>query len=145
MLRILRTEFYMRRAKNLLNTVKKHCRTCTIYRGLTLSQIMAALSTPNTVFTHPFTSIGVDFAELFDIRNYTCRACLITKGFFSLFICFATKAIYLEAVSNLSTSAFLVALARFISRRGYATDMDSDNDTNCMSVEDLKEEIPGFS
>ena len=71
MLRVLRTELYMRRAKNLVKTVIGHCRTCTFYKGMTQGQIMAALPTSRTVFIRPFTSTGVNFAGPFGIRNYT--------------------------------------------------------------------------
>ena len=88
--------------------------------------------------TRPFVRTGVDFAGLFDIRNYTGRACLITKGYLCLFIYFATKAIYLEAVSNLSTSAFLA-------RCGYPKDMYSDNGTNFIGAwKILNSEIQNF-
>ncbi|KYN09492.1 hypothetical protein ALC57_18397 [Trachymyrmex cornetzi] len=38
--------------------------------------------------------------------------------YITLFICFATKAIHLEATSELSTAAFLATLRRFVDRRG---------------------------
>lgn len=41
-----------------------------------------------------------------------------------------TKAIHLEAVSSLTTNAFLAAFRRFISRRGACTDLYSDCGTN---------------
>jgi len=42
----------------------------------------------------------------------------------------ATKAIHLEAVSDLSTNAFIAALERFVVRRGLCAHLRSDNGTN---------------
>ena len=42
----------------------------------------------------------------------------------------ATKAIHLEAVSSLTTDAFLGALRRFFARRGKCSHLYSDNGTN---------------
>ncbi|XP_070141654.1 uncharacterized protein [Drosophila kikkawai] len=60
-------------------------------------------------------------------RNYTGRACLITKGYVSVFVCFCTKAIHLEPTSDLTTEKFLAAFARFVSRRGCPRQVQSDN------------------
>lgn len=130
MLRVLRTQFYIVRARNLIKSILSRCRVCTLYRKKVQSQIMAALPTNRTIVSRPFTTTGVDFAGPFDIRNYTGRACLITKGYVCLFVCFATKAIHLEAVSNLSTPSFLAAFSRFVARRGCPRAMYSDNGTN---------------
>lgn len=90
---------------------------------------MAALPPERTEFTRPFTRTGLDFAGPFDIKSYSGRACRITKGYVCVFVCFATKAIHLEATSDLSTPTFLAAFNRFISRRGCPLHLYSDNGT----------------
>ncbi|XP_055840886.1 uncharacterized protein LOC129908443 [Episyrphus balteatus] len=54
----------------------------------------------------------------------------MSKGYACVFVCFSTKAIHLEAVSDLSSEAFLAAFARFVARRGLPKGMFSDNGTN---------------
>ena len=48
----------------------------------------------------------------------------------SIFICFATKAVHLELVSDLTTEAFLASLSRFFSRRRRSRTIHSDNGRN---------------
>ncbi|UYV71028.1 hypothetical protein LAZ67_8001463 [Cordylochernes scorpioides] len=54
----------------------------------------------------------------------------ILRTYIVLFICFSTKAIHLEVVSDLTAEAFIATLRRFTSRRGLPSDIFSDNATN---------------
>ena len=54
----------------------------------------------------------------------------LTKRYGVIFTCLATRAIHIELAGDLSTDSFLLALRRFISRRGNVKVMRSDNGTN---------------
>ncbi|XP_035211389.1 uncharacterized protein LOC118185612 [Stegodyphus dumicola] len=77
-----------------------------------------------------FLNVGLDFSGPFIRKPNLARSRVRIKSYIGLFICFATKAIHLEVVSDLPTDAFLAALRRFISRRGRPVNLYSDNATN---------------
>ncbi|XP_065354551.1 uncharacterized protein LOC135949022 [Calliphora vicina] len=130
MIRVLRTEYWIFRLKPLVKSVIHNCKTCVLYKKQTQNQIMASLPPERTTLSRPFAATGVDYAGPFDIKNFTGRACLITKGYICIFVCFATKAVHLEAASDLSTQSFLAAFSRFIGRRGCPAHIYSDNGKN---------------
>ncbi|XP_018359071.1 PREDICTED: uncharacterized protein LOC108758564 [Trachymyrmex cornetzi] len=88
-----------------------------------------------------FAISGVDYAGPIQIREGKRRGRIpISKGYIALFVCFNTKAVHLEAVTNLTTEAFLAALRRFTARRGLCRILYSDNAKNFVgSSRELKE------
>jgi len=56
-------------------------------------------------------------------------------------MCFSSKAVHLELVSDLTTEAFIAALKRFFSRRGKANLMLSDNATNFVGARNELREL----
>ncbi len=63
------------------------------------------------------------------------RKPVLVKAFVAVFVCMSTRAIHLEAVSDLSTEAFLAAFKRFIARRGLPHQVFSDNGRNFVGAE----------
>ncbi|XP_075150747.1 uncharacterized protein LOC142224855 [Haematobia irritans] len=130
MLRILRIEYWIPRVRNLIRSVIHRCKPCLLEKKRVCSQVMAPLPPERTVLDRPFTTTGVDYAGPFEVKSFTGRYCRITKGYVCVFVCFATRAIHLEAVSDLSTAGFLAAFHRFFARRGCPATIFSDNGTN---------------
>ena len=52
-----------------------------------------------------------------------------------MFACLATKAVHLELVADLTTSAFIATLRRFKGRRGIPSTIWSDRGTNFVGAE----------
>ncbi|XP_043866268.1 uncharacterized protein LOC122757620 [Drosophila mojavensis] len=90
---------------------------------------MADLPKERAQCSPAFTITGVDYCGPFyykpDRRNRASFKCYIC-----VFVCFTTKAVWLELAKDLSTAAFLGALKRFISTRGIPKCIWSDNATN---------------
>ncbi|XP_060665367.1 uncharacterized protein LOC132797634 [Drosophila nasuta] len=107
-MRLVRTKFWIPKLRNLVKTVISACKTCVIHRRKLQSQLM-------------------DFAGPFDVKSYVGRGCKITKGYVCVFVCFSTKAIHLEATTDLTAEKFLEAFSRFVARRGCPLHMYSDN------------------
>ncbi|BES96807.1 Retrotransposon protein [Nesidiocoris tenuis] len=77
-----------------------------------------------------FQHTGVDFAGPLLIRDSLRRKAPQSKAYICVLVCMATKAVHLEAVSSLSTAAFLACFDRFLGRRGLPQRMYSDCGTN---------------
>ena len=52
------------------------------------------------------------------------------KGYISIFICMATRAVHIELVEDYSSEAFIAAFHRFTARRGHCKELYSDQGTN---------------
>lgn len=118
---------------SLTNQVKKCIRNCVVcirFDQEPSSQLMGDLPPERVTPSRPFTSVGIDFAGPFTIKCVGHRSTVRFKAYVALFICLATRAIHLEAVSNLSTDQFLMSFSRFIARRGRPSKIRSDNGTN---------------
>ncbi|XP_044778298.1 uncharacterized protein LOC120284346 [Drosophila simulans] len=125
--RLIRTKYWIPKIKNVVKAVVNPCKICTIYKKRLQTQLMGDFPTDRVSFSRAFTYTGIDYAGPFEIKNYTGRACLITKGYVCVFVCFSTKAIHLEPTSDLTTEKFLAAFARFVARRGCPQRVHSDN------------------
>ena len=77
--------------------------------------------------TPPFTITGIDYAGPFTLKKGHTSKLVLVKAYLALFICFATKAVHIEIVSDL---AFLASLKRFIARRDLPAEVHTDNGTN---------------
>lgn len=126
----LREQFWPIGGRTLARKVVKQCIICTRYRAKTMEPLMGHLPASRVTQSYPFQICGTDFAGPFQISSKIGRGNRISKCYLCLFICFSTKAIHLETVSDLSTSAFLSCLRRFISRRGKPKQIYCDNGTN---------------
>jgi hypothetical protein len=77
----------------------------------------------------PFLISGVDYCGPFLITQ-RIRGKSPIKCYISVFVCFSTKAVHMELVSDLTTNSFIAALKRFFARRGKSSKIYSDNGTN---------------
>ena len=99
---------------------------------------MGNLPKDRLVFDRPFLRTGVDYCGPFYIKEKRFRNRNKVKVHAAIFVCFATKVLHIELVSDLTSEAFLAALRRFFARRGKSSDLYSDNATN---FQEAKREI----
>ncbi|XP_076384684.1 uncharacterized protein LOC117218910 [Megalopta genalis] len=92
--------------------------------------LMGNLPRDRLVATRPFENTGVDYCGPLFVKEQRFRNQKRLKVYVAVFMCFVTKAVHLELVSDLTTEAFLAALNRFFSRRGRSKNIYSDNATN---------------
>lgn len=131
LLAIVRQQYWPLRAKNIIRKVVHQCISCYRSKPTKATQLMDDLPDHRVGPSFPFARTGFDFAGPFKIRSShkLCSAQAI-KGYVCVFVHMVTRALHLEAVSDLTSEAFLGALQRFVSRRGLVENLYSDNATN---------------
>lgn len=88
----------------------------------------------------PFLNSGVDYCGPFWV-HFKTRGKRPQKAYLAIFCCFATKAVHLELVTDLTTEAFIGALKRFIGRRGHCKTLYCDNATNFVGAKNKLQEL----
>jgi len=112
-----------------INAIKRELRSCIVcfrIKPKPLQALMGDLPENRLIPKRPFYNCGLDYAGPFHIKSSKTRNSKILKAYLCLFVCFVTKAVHLEVVSDLTTDAFLNALKRFFSRRGKCQNIYSD-------------------
>lgn len=131
----LREKWWPLGGRNLARQTVRQCVTCARMKGTTLTPIMGNLPTARLHPGYPFMYCGVDYAGPMLVLNKKGRGSSVTKGYICLFVCFVTRAVHLELVSGLSSNDYILALKRFISRRGKPVEIHSDNGRNFVGAE----------
>lgn len=126
----IRETYWPIRGRNLARMSCKQCVRCCRFRGETVSPIMGDLPQQRLLAGFPFENIGLDYAGPIQSAVRQGRGCKLVKVYIAIFVCFSTKSIHLELVGDLTSNTFIMALKRFISRRGKPKNIYSDNGTS---------------
>lgn len=130
MINVIRQRFWIVGVRRLVKRCINNCKTCFRFRAKAKTQIMANLPKQRVNPSRTFSHCGVDYAGPIKLKLYKGGRCrTIVPGYVAVFVCLATRAIHLEAVSELTTEAFLAALKRFLGIHGFVRHMYSDNGT----------------
>ncbi|GFQ82189.1 integrase catalytic domain-containing protein [Trichonephila clavata] len=93
-------------------------------------QIEVPLPSERVVPPTPFTITGIDFDGPVNIECLKPR----DTTYIALFTCATTRALHIELVSDLTTDKFLLALQRFVGRRGLPNTIYTDNATTSLTT-----------
>ena len=118
----IRSNFWIIKRRSLV----RKCKVCLRYEGPHY-QVPPPPPLPEFRVTEqpPFSSTGVDFAGPMYIRYPGNKE--TSKVWLCLFTCAVIRAVHLELVPDMSTSAFFRCLKRFVARRGIPSRCISDN------------------
>ncbi|XP_055604975.1 uncharacterized protein LOC129753201 [Uranotaenia lowii] len=139
LLSTVRLKYWPLGGRNVPRQVVHNCMKCFRAKPSPIEQFMGELPQARVTVARAFLRTGVDYFGPVYIRPAPRKPAV--KAYVSVFICLCTKAVHLELVSDLSTERFLQALRRFTGRRGYCSDIYSDNGTNFVGARNYLREI----
>ncbi|XP_022170758.1 uncharacterized protein LOC111034046 [Myzus persicae] len=130
LLAAVRSTYWPINGRHIARSIVHKCIPCFKLKPVVFQPIMGDLPKDRVTPSRPFSKCGIDYAGPIMIKSGLRRNSPLVKGYICVFVCFATKAVHIELVCDLTTESFLNALRRFVSRRGIVSDIYSDNATN---------------
>ena len=134
-LAIMADSYHVIGIKRLVRSVNQNCVVCRHTYARTVCQQMGRLPSLWVNPAPPFYTVGVDLAGPFLCHRGNPRKPTRIKTYSCVFVCFATRAVHLELLSDMSTQAFLAGFSRFCSRRGVPSVVFSDNGSNFVGAD----------
>ncbi|XP_023314139.1 uncharacterized protein LOC111693556 [Trichogramma pretiosum] len=100
--------FWILRGPRVIPAVCGDCVRCARFRATAVEQQMVPLPAVRVTPGRPFQVTGLDYAGPLPILFSKGRKAPSTKGYIAIFICMVVRAVYVEVVSDLTTSQALV-------------------------------------
>ena len=122
----IRQEYWIIHGRQVVRNAKFKCNYCYRQTVKPQEQQMAILPECRLEPGMVFRNTGGDFFGPILVKERRSEV----KVYGCLFTCMSTRACHLELVDDLSTDHFIMALKRFIARRGRPQSIHSDNGTN---------------
>ncbi|XP_055584832.1 uncharacterized protein LOC129737696 [Uranotaenia lowii] len=123
----IKQRFVVSGLSNLIRRTEGSCVWCKVRKCLPKNPKMAALSVQRlTPFKRPFTFVGLDYMGPVEVVVGRRKE----KRWIVVFTCMVVRAVHLEVAHSLTAQSCIMAIRRFISRRGPASEYFSDNGTN---------------
>ncbi|GFX57644.1 integrase catalytic domain-containing protein [Trichonephila clavipes] len=116
----IRERFWLIKGRQTVKNILKKCLICKRFSSTSGVQVTAPLPALRVEQSAPFSVVGIDFGGPLYTKDEN-------KHYIVLFTCAVTRALHLELLNNLTTETFLLALRRFISRRGLCSKILTDN------------------
>ena len=127
----VRVSYWIPKARSVVRKIVRNCTFCRNRRALPQNPKMADLPDCRFDTSRPFACVGLDYFGPLTVRRFRKTE----KRYVLLVTCLTTRALHLELVTSLDTDGFLMALRRFIARRGRPKLIMSDNGTNLVAGE----------
>lgn len=139
----VRQRFHIFNLRSAVNKVMANCQHCRVKKCQPQLPRMAPLPEERlTPFIRPFSYVGVDYMGPLEVAVGRRRE----KRYVAVFTCLVTRAVHLEVAHNLSTDSCIMAIRRFVRRRGSPIEIFSDNGTNFVGASnELAEQIDNIN
>ncbi|XP_031338175.1 uncharacterized protein LOC116167075 [Photinus pyralis] len=131
----IRRKYWILRGRSAVKTIIFKCLKCWRQRKATAQQLMGNLPKNRVTPSRAFLNTGVDYAGPIWLKTTKGRGHKANKGYISVFVCLATRAIHLEVVSDYTSDAFIAAYKRFTARRGICATLRSDCGTTLVGAD----------
>ncbi|UYV74622.1 hypothetical protein LAZ67_12000313, partial [Cordylochernes scorpioides] len=130
----LRGKYWIVKARQTIKKIVRRCVTCRRFSAKPVVVEDAPLPATRVHNAKVFEVVGIDLAGPLYLKDQT-------KTWVVLFTCAVYRCVHLELVISLSTEDFLMALERFIKRRGRPSTIFSDNGTNFVGANNFFKKI----
>lgn len=119
----LRERYWIVKTRKAVKQVIKRCVTCKRFGAPAVSVPIAALPENRVKDAKTFEVSGIDLAGPLHLKDDS-------KVWVVIFTCAVYRAVHIESVEKMNTEQFILALSRFIHRRGRISIIYADNGTN---------------
>lgn len=127
----VRQKFEIFNLRAIIDKVVKQCQRCKILKAKPQSPRMAPLPAQRlTTHIRPFSYVGVDYLGPLEVVVGRRKE----KRYVAVFTCLVVRAVHLEVAFELSTSSCVMAIRRFVRKRGSPVEIFSDNGTNFLGA-----------
>ncbi|XP_062708877.1 uncharacterized protein LOC134288337 [Aedes albopictus] len=135
----IRQMFEIPKLRSLVQKITTNCIRCRVVKAAPRPPAMASLPEFRlTPFIRAFTFVDLDYFGPVFVRAGRS----LVKRWVAVFTCLTIRAVHLEVVHSLSTESCIMAVRRFVSRRGPPREFYTDNGTCFQGASrELKEEM----